>query len=109
MGRSTDPHVSAPQWTSPDAKSAVSIPATGMESEEESHMEKKIWDQETDNAFLIPRIVNKTKPKYPGHHLGPYVAADTIARVSSLIELSWPYTQFYSIIHQHRHEHTLTW
>lgn len=28
MGRSTDPHVSAPQWTSPEAKSAVSIPAT---------------------------------------------------------------------------------
>lgn len=36
MGRSTDPHVSAPQWTSPDAKSAVSIPATERESEEES-------------------------------------------------------------------------
>lgn len=31
MGRSTDPHVSAPQWTSPDAKSAVSIPATENE------------------------------------------------------------------------------
>lgn len=29
MGRSTDPHVSAPQCTRPDAKSAVSIPATG--------------------------------------------------------------------------------
>lgn len=28
IGRSTEPHVSAPQWTSPDAKSAVSIPAT---------------------------------------------------------------------------------
>lgn len=33
MGRSTDPHVSAPQWTSPDAKSAVSIPATEKERE----------------------------------------------------------------------------
>lgn len=31
MGRSTDPHVSAPQWTSPDAKSAVSIPAAENE------------------------------------------------------------------------------
>jgi len=28
MGKSTDPHESAPQWTNPDAKSAVSIPAT---------------------------------------------------------------------------------
>lgn len=28
MGRSTDPQVSAPQWTSPEAKSAVRIPAT---------------------------------------------------------------------------------
>lgn len=34
MGRSTDPHVSAPQWTSPDAKSAVSIPATEDKLEE---------------------------------------------------------------------------
>lgn len=32
MNRSTEPHVSAPQWTSPDAKSAVRIPATETEN-----------------------------------------------------------------------------
>lgn len=39
-GISTEPHVSAPQWTSPDAKSAVSIPATesGMKEEEEEEL-----------------------------------------------------------------------
>lgn len=35
-GRSTDPQVSAPQWTSPEAKSAVRIPAT--ESREETEL-----------------------------------------------------------------------
>lgn len=102
MGRSTDPHVSAPQWTSPDAKSAVSIPATGMGCQEESHMEKKIWDQKMDNASPI--------------QMKPYVAADTIARVSSsqpnvsdFSRQPRPYNQFCSIIDQHRREHTLAW
>ena len=43
MGRSTDPHVSAPQWTKPDAKSAVSIPATKNEFEDEKIRESKHW------------------------------------------------------------------
>lgn len=38
-GISTEPHVSAPQWTSPDAKSAVSIPATESEMMKEEEEE----------------------------------------------------------------------
>ena len=37
IGRSTDPQVSAPQWTRPEAKSAVSMPAPGREEENESN------------------------------------------------------------------------
>lgn len=51
MGRSTDPHVSAPQWTNPDAKSAVSIPATENEFEQKSSTEN--WWENSQHLFNI--------------------------------------------------------
>lgn len=50
MGRSTDPHVSAPQWTSPDAKSAVSIPATENQFEEQISTEKG-WENHSNKQL----------------------------------------------------------
>lgn len=35
---STDPQVSAPQWTTPDAKSAVTIPRTAKTNQREQHV-----------------------------------------------------------------------
>lgn len=42
-GRSTDPQVSAPQWTSPEAKSAVRIPAT--ENREETKLKERVGNR----------------------------------------------------------------
>ena len=60
MGRSTDPHVSAAQWTNPDAKSAVSIPATeiGLSKYRENHSNKertanKDCDKTTTEHYIM--------------------------------------------------------
>lgn len=97
-GMSTDPHVSAPQCTIPEAKSAVTIPRTGTQTQTETKRQTK-----RKNVLLIDVRANTTTlynkshvvwNNYSGHFLKLiYIEDSRLCLLLKEVLQRYPYRQ----------------